>query len=171
MLAARLFLLCVALVAMPTHAQRRGEEPVRTFSERLLAAHNVERERLGLPLLRWSDRLAGQAQVWADHQARHGIYEHAEERYGAGENLWMGWIGSTTPEEMIQAFIDERAYFRPGRFPDVSTTGTWQDVGHYTQLIWRETEELGCAMAQGQESEYLVCRYYPAGNVMTKRVP
>lgn len=83
----------------------------------------------------------------------------------------MGWIGSATPEQMIQAFIDERTYFRPGWFPDVSTTGDWHDVGHYTQLIWRDTEELGCAMAQGRGSDYLVCRYYPAGNVMTRRVP
>ncbi|MXO72193.1 CAP domain-containing protein [Alteraurantiacibacter buctensis] len=167
----RLLVLVVALAAVPAAAQRWREEHTRTFSERLLDAHNAERTRLGLPLLRWSDRLAGQAQAWADHQAYHGLYEHAEERHGAGENLWMGWTGTATPEQMIQAFIDERAYFRPGRFPDVSTTGDWHHVGHYTQLIWPDTEELGCAMAQGRGSEYLVCRYYPAGNVMTKRVP
>lgn len=168
---ARLLILCLALAAAPAAAERRAEDYTRTFSERLLDAHNAERQRLGLPTLRWSDRLAGQAQDWADHQAYHGLYEHAEERFGAGENLWMGWVGTSTPEQMIQAFIDERVYFRPGRFPDVSTTGDWHDVGHYTQLIWPGTQELGCAMAQGRGSEYLVCRYFPAGNVMTHRVP
>lgn len=168
---ARLLILSLALIAAPAAAQRWRDTYSHSFSERLLDAHNAERERLSLPLLRWSDRLAGQAQDWADHQAYYGIYDHAEERHGAGENLWMGPAGASSPEDMIQAFIDERVYFRPGRFPDVSTTRDWRDVGHYTQLIWPGTQELGCAMALGRGNEYLVCRYYPAGNVMTYRVP
>ena len=83
----RLLVLSLTLVAVPAAAQRWREDLSRSFSERLLDAHNAERERLGLPLLRWSERLAGQAQEWADHEAYYGIYDHAEQRHGAGENL------------------------------------------------------------------------------------
>lgn len=41
---------------------------------------------------------------------------------------------------------------------------------HLLQMVWSSTTHLGCAVAQchwqGQEAEYLVCRYTPAGNVL-----
>ena len=63
-----------------------------------------------------------------------------------------------------------RAAFRPGVFPDVSRTGRWSDVGHYTQIIWPETQEVGCATALNASHEVLVCRYWPAGNVIGYRL-
>jgi len=169
-----LLVAVLAATAVPASAQVLRpvlDQPSSAFEERLLEAHNAERERLGIARLRWSDRLARQAQQWASYQARHQLFDHAQERYGAGENLWMGPEGRFAPEDMIQSFIDERRYFQPGRFPDVSSTRSWYDVGHYTQLIWPGTQELGCAVASSAGNEYLVCRYYPAGNVMTQRVP
>lgn len=66
---------------------------------------------------------------------------------------------------MIGAFLDEKRLFRRGgKLPNISVSGRWQDVGHYTQMIWRGTRKLGCALADGQNYEYLVCRYFPAGN-------
>ena len=61
--------------------------------------------------------------------------------------------------------------FRPARFSDVSTTGNWADVGHYTQMIWPGTQRIGCAIAKAARSDVLVCRYWPAGNVMDRPVP
>ena len=45
--------------------------------------------------------------------------------------------------------------------PGISRTGRWQDAGHYSQMIWRNTTRIGCAMAGGG---FLVCRYAPPGN-------
>jgi len=38
-------------------------------------------------------------------------------------------------------------------------------VGHYTQMIWRNTTEVGCAVAERDDRQILVCRYSPPGNV------
>lgn len=137
-----------------------------------LAAHNEERDEFGVLPLRWSDELAAEALVWAealatDEQMRHST---TEGRDGRGENLWMGTAGYYTPEQMIGHFAEEKQYFFTGRFPEVSKTGDWGDVGHYTQVVWPATREVGCATARGERYDFLVCRYWPAGNVMGQRI-
>jgi hypothetical protein len=41
--------------------------------------------------------------------------------------------------------------------------------GHYTQVVWRKTRELGCGYATCKRDGFLVefwaCNYSPAGNV------
>jgi hypothetical protein len=71
---------------------------------------------------------------------------------------------------MIDAFVEERRDFTPGTFPEVSRTGKWKDVGHYTQIIWPETQKVGCAIARGEHWDFLVCRYWPAGNIVGRKV-
>lgn len=132
-----------------------------------LTAHNLARTDAGVPLLVWSDRLERDAMEWAEHLAARNLYEHAsyDRRKGQGENLWRGTRGRWSPWEMVGFFVDEKRHFRAGKFPDVSRTGRWNDVGHYTQIIWPETREVGCAIARTRSDEVLVCRYWPAGNV------
>jgi len=141
-----------------------------SFAERLLIAHNRERDRVGVPRLMWSAKLASEAQAWADDLARTNRFEHSQQRNDAGENLWMGPAQRYSAEQMISGFTDEVRYFRAGQFPNVSNTGSWHDVGHYTQLIWRGTQQVGCAVSRGQRNDVLVCRYFPAGNVIGQRV-
>lgn len=156
---------------MPTSAQS-GADRINPFAQRLLSAHNIERQQVGAKPLQWSARLAGDAQLWADHLARRGTLEHTsyEARNKAGENLWMGTAGYYSAETMIGGFIAEKKNFRPGTFPDVSRTGRWQDVAHYTQLIWHDTKEVGCAVAKGRENDFLVCRYLPVGNWIGQKI-
>jgi len=59
--------------------------------------------------------------------------------------------------------------FHAGAFPQVSKTGNWDDVGHYTQMIWPGSIRVGCAVRSSARYDYLVCRYSPAGNVMGSR--
>ena len=165
-----LAIACSITAATAVAAPGEDAPPREGFAERLLIAHNIERERRGVPRLQWSPRLAAQAQVWAATLARSNRFEHAADRSGAGENLWMGTAGRYSPEAMIDGFVAEGRHFRPGRFPDVSRTGNWLDIGHYTQLIWRDTRELGCAVSHGTGSDILVCRYFPAGNMVGEKV-
>jgi hypothetical protein len=137
-----------------------------SVDQRLLIAHNRERQDLGLEPLTWNPMLAESAQRWADHLASTGRFEHAPEnhRNPEGENLWAGTKGYFGPEAMVDAWIREKKFFRPGVFPDNSTTGRVEDIGHYTQLVWRATTEVGCAEATGTREDVLVCHYAEAGN-------
>jgi hypothetical protein len=142
------------------------------FAGQVLAKHNSERAQVGVPRLAWSGKLANEAQAWADRLAREGNLRHAprEVSGGAGENLWMGTAGYFPTEAMVDAFLSEKRMYRHGAFPAVSTTGRWQDVGHYTQVVWRDTREVGCAVSRGDGNDVLVCRYWPAGNFVGKAV-
>lgn len=132
----------------------------------LLSGHNSERTQVGVPPLEWSSKLAREAQAWANQLAREGEMRHApqEANGGAGENLWMGASGYYGPRVMMDTFLNEKRYYRHATYPQVSSTGKWEDVGHYTQIVWRQTREVGCGIARGQQHEFLVCRYWPAGN-------
>lgn len=136
------------------------------FESRLVSRHNAERERHGIPPLNWDPALARSARAWADRLAATGAFYHAPENPTApeGENLWAGTPGRFTPEAMVDAWAREQRFFRPGRFPGNSTTGRVGDVGHYTQLMWRATRSVGCALAHGRREDVLVCRYSEAGN-------
>lgn len=135
----------------------------------MLDRHNAERESLGLAPLEWDAALAADAARYAESMARSGRFAHstaADRAIPSGENLWMGSRGLYDYQTMVGGFIDEKRYWRRGgRLPDISTTGRWQDVGHYSQMIWRGTRKLGCALGEGADFDYLVCRYVPAGNM------
>jgi cysteine-rich secretory family protein len=140
---------------------------------RLLALHNRERAAVGAPALAWDAALAAAAAAYGPELARRGRLAHSppETRVGQGENLWMGTRGAYSLEEMVGSWAEERRLLRPGNFPDVSTSGHWQDVAHYTQMIWRSTTRLGCALHRAPRADILVCRYGPPGNVVGQAVP
>lgn len=165
------FGLAAAVVAGPALAQVTAA-PNEVVADRLLAAQNAERARLGIKPLVWSAKRAEHAKKWAQALAVSDMMEHsvAGADGGEGENLWFGTKGDYTPEEMIGFFVDEGKMFKRGVFPDVSTTGRWEDVGHYTQLVWQDTREVGCAIVSNTRRDVLVCRYWPAGNTPGKPV-
>ena len=134
----------------------------------MLAAHNRERTAADIPPLRWNSDLAVSAKAWADHLAATGAFEHAPEKASdpEGENIWAGSKGYFAAEGMVDGWIREKRNFRPGVFPHNSITGNVADVGHYTQLMWRDTGQIGCAVATGQVEDVMVCRYSQAGNYL-----
>ena len=141
--------------------------PLPASAQQILAAHNAARAEVGVAPLVWKPELAAEAQKWADQLARTRGFSHSDgsKRSGNGENLWMGTKGAYTPDEMVGSWVNEKRFFRAGRFPDNSSTGDWAAVAHYTQIIWRETREIGCAIAGNDDQEVLVCHYAEPGNI------
>lgn len=143
----------------------RGETLMRSA---MIAGHNQARAQYGVPPLIWDEGLAKDARAYATILARTNRFEHDLQqgrRPRQGENLWMGTRTAYSYPQMIGHLVDERRFYRPGRFPDVSRTGDWSHVGHYTQIIWPTSQRVGCATASSRSHDYLVCRYLPAGNI------
>lgn len=137
------------------------------FNQRILAAHNSERAKLGVEPLRWNPQLAEGARDWARHLSRTGRFEHSPDAPGAepeGENIWGGTPRYFSPEAMVRLWVKEKRHFKPGVFPANSRTGDVRDVSHYTQVMWRESKAVGCAVSAIGKEEILVCRYSQAGN-------
>lgn len=142
----------------------RGETLLRRA---VLSAHNEARRQFGVPPVSWSDELAAGAMEHARNMAATGTFEHDRtpgRRRKSGENLWRGERGLFSYDVMVGVMVEEARHFRPGIFPNVSRTGDWSQVAHYTQIIWPTTTEVGCALASSATTDYFVCRYAPTGN-------
>ena len=143
----------------------------------IVAAHNAYRSdpAINTPALQWSSDLATSAQAWANnlaaniHQLQHSQSPTRPDT--VGENIAAASPGSRTLTQMVDQWGAEQANFKPGTFPDISTTGNWADAGHYTQMIWRGTAQVGCGIASDDTWDYLVCQYSPAGNMEGDQVP
>jgi pathogenesis-related protein 1 len=124
----------------------------------MLEAQNAVRTRVGVTPLEWSAKLARVAQEWADTLIKDGSFRHSHSGYG--ENLYEITGGGFLPQQIVNGWAGEAKDYdhstnqcRPGKV-----------CGHYTQLVWRDTKEVGCAVARGGNREIWACEYYPAGN-------
>ena len=145
----------------------------------ILDIHNRERATVGVQPLVWSDKLTADAKPWAEHLVKlnegkpidkltQNNLVHATGT-GQGENLsfrsaWgSGPVSPPSTESLVQgrySWVEEKSWTPMG--------------GHYTQMVWKNTKEVGCATAtsngrtsggQSGLTVYLVCRYSPPGNM------
>lgn len=134
----------------------------------MLSEHNDARRDFGSQALRYDQNLAADALDYAEELADTRRFAHSTNasRPNQGENLWMGTRNAFSHRVMVGAWIDEKRFFKPGIFPDVTTTNSWADVGHYTAIVWPTTTAVGCGLASNSDYDYLVCRYSPPGNIV-----
>lgn len=164
-------LLVVAVAGMGpagTVAARGQLHPVELQTD-MLAAHNAARRQVGLGPMAWSPGLAADAKRYARRMSRSRLFAHSRQRPGArpqGENLWMGTHDAYSFAEMAGSWVEERQLYDGGSISQAMSDGTFEAIGHYTQIIWRNTSMVGCAVVSNPDDDYLVCRYLPAGNVM-----
>jgi uncharacterized protein YkwD len=132
--------------------------------------HNQYRQKTGASPLKWNINLAAAAQSWADHQKnnenckmRHPETDAEGRKYlngpvhdvgSWGQNIaWFeGQPGS--PEACMQGW-------GPRECPSYPGDGT----GHFSQLVWKATTEVGCGKASCGNQTLWVCDYNPGGNV------
>ena len=132
------------------------------FVSAILQQHNTYRAALQLPALSWSSALAKDALAWAQHLSKIDDGQHDRSIIGKeGENLWWGTAGAYSYSDMVGFWGSEKAAFHYGVFPDCGKGM----IGHYTQMIWRSTQSVGCALVSNGRKDFLVCRYAAPGNV------
>ncbi len=127
----------------------------------LLAYHNQVRADVGAPPLVWSAAAESQAQHWAGELARRCDIEHSQGS-GFGENLFMGTLGFYDELDGIRAWEEEKRDYTGQPL----SRSLAPRVGHYTQMVWPATRELGCATSVCNNNMILVCNYYPPGNYL-----
>jgi hypothetical protein len=119
----------------------------------------------------WSDSLAAGAQTWADHLVAIGQDVHST-CCGAfkdyGENLAWRVHGVDALPLLVESWVAEKKDYHGGLFTQENCCNN-PPIGHYTQVVWKTTTEIGCGIANGNRGtytnvDYLVCRYTPPGN-------
>jgi hypothetical protein len=168
--------IALGLLLTPAPAFAATWEAGEGLAVRMLALHNAARAEVGAPPLEWDPALAVAAASYGPALSTlpPGVLEHSprDTRPGQRENLAMGWTETTSPEELIGLWTREKTIFFPGVFPAVSRTGKWEQVAHYTQMVWKTTTHVGCALYPAPNRwTYLICRYTPPGNLDGKVVP
>ena len=148
-----------AILIVPWAALQRSHAQSDLVNS-ILALHNSERAAVGVPALVWSDKLAADAKPWAEHLATSGEFVHDTNRGNVGENIAGFFSGVSAPGEGQSKWVDEKKDWNGG------TCASGKVCGHYTQMVWRDTKEVGCATAKGGGHAFsiLVCRYSPPGN-------
>ncbi len=142
-----------------TGARTARESPMAV---EMLAAHNAFRAQFKLRPLVWSDSLASAAQSWANYLSKRRQFYHESQPWH-GENLFEIQGGGATPDDVVHDWASESLDY------DYHSNGCNSVCGHYTQIVWRSTVEVGCAVARGGGREVWVCRYSPLGNVAGQR--
>lgn len=133
--------------------------------------HNYVRQNVSpaaeppIPDLVWSETIAASAQAYADQC----VFEHSKGKYG--ENLWAG-TGEPSGPKVVDSWASESANYD---YAAGKCSGT---CGHYTQVVWRKTTEVGCGYAKcstnspfGSSKTWYnwVCQYNPPGNYVGQK--
>ncbi|KAM0328620.1 hypothetical protein ACHAQA_005031 [Verticillium albo-atrum] len=133
-----------------------------TFTSAVLDTHNTYRSEHEVDDLVWNTTLSEYAEDYlnsdGDDDEECPDFEHSDTPYG--ENLAIGHANSSAA---VEAWGDEREIY------DFDDQGFDKKTGHFTQLVWRNTTDVGCArkLCRGGDWDgwYLVCEYWPPGNV------
>ncbi|NDY91258.1 CAP domain-containing protein [Ideonella livida] len=173
-------LLCLwtstAAHAQPSLPATAGAQGLSTAQRAdLVGEHNRWRTRVGVPPLRWSETLAASAQRWATRLATQGC--QLQHSHGAeGENIYWGgpltWsdgrveLQPVTGAAVASAWGGESADYRPA----TNDCAPGRVCGHYTQMVWADSQELGCGrQVCADQAQIWVCQYLPAGNIVGRR--
>lgn len=139
------------------------------FEKQSLAAHNAYRSKHGVPPLKLSKSLCKYANEWVTQLAREDSFQHRPgNKYG--ENIFMKWTSDPTYQltgaEAVDSWYSEIKDHVFGREPSSLKSG------HFTQVVWKESRELGVAQAKSKTGKLIVvANYDPAGNMMGSFAP
>lgn len=150
--------LCLAL-ALVSHADDRSV---------FLSLHAQARKAVGVAALQWSSTLEEYATDYSQRQASNGCQlVHSHGPYG--ENIYWGYgAGYEDPEAAMKLWVDdEKDYYDYDN--NVCLGG--KDCLHYTQVVWKNTKQVGCGTATCSNGEgvFVTCNYYSPGNIEGQR--
>ncbi|KAJ8754009.1 hypothetical protein K2173_001907 [Erythroxylum novogranatense] len=133
----------------------------KQLARKFILAHNEIRLAKNVKPLSWNRTLKRYATRWANQRVDDCLLMHSP-KSPYGENLFWSLKGHWTPADVVKCWADESSNY------DAVTNECINNsiCGHYTQLVWKATERVGCARVTCNSNKgYLyVCSYDPPGN-------
>ena len=135
------------------------------FVESALNMHNHYRAQHGAEPLTVSQDLNKIAQDYANHIAKINQKVHSQNKYKGeqlGENIY--WCTGTPIEgaAMTTTWYDEIKDY------NFNKPGFKNGTGHFTQVVWKGSKQVGFGYAQSSDGAYFgVANYFPGGNINT----
>ncbi|KAL3623875.1 hypothetical protein CASFOL_032691 [Castilleja foliolosa] len=139
-----------------------------TESIQFLYNHNLVRARKMEPPLTWDPQLANYANWWAQQRRQDCQLEHSfnDGDFKLGENIFWGGGAAWTPVDAVNDWADEEKYYSY----ESNSCAEGQMCGHYTQIVWKATQRIGCARVVCDDGDlFMTCNYYPPGNYVGER--
>uniref|UniRef100_A0ABZ3NPL6 SCP domain-containing protein n=2 Tax=Gadus morhua TaxID=8049 RepID=A0ABZ3NPL6_GADMO len=130
-----------------------------SFQKEFLTTHNTYRQMHQSPPLTLSKDLNESAQSWANHLLDIGELKHSG---SDGENTY--WMSSSAPINLTGKEAVEKWYGEVKDY-EYNSPGYKDNTDHFTQVVWKETKEVGVGLATDGKSVFVVAQYRPAGNV------
>ncbi|KAG6546560.1 hypothetical protein Mapa_012109 [Marchantia paleacea] len=126
--------------------------------------HNAARSAVSVPSLTWSSTVASYATEWANDLASRGCPLEHRSNNPYGENIfWASW--ASTPGDAVNSWVSEKPYY-----DYASNTCVSQECRHYTQVVWKNSLQVGCASVRCADGGTIsVCNYNPPGNYVGQR--
>lgn len=155
-----------------TTTQSTGSSYTPAQAAEILDAHNVRRNKFGIPNLTWDPEIASFAQSWADTMAKNNRMSHStNKKYG--ENVYYSMSSRGAPlssgEKLLTSWFDEE-------WVDYDYTTNSCKPGkmcaHATQVVWKDTTLVGCGRGvnNNSNSEFVSCNYFKPGNMTFNNV-
>ncbi|CAL8083287.1 unnamed protein product [Calicophoron daubneyi] len=142
------------------------EAQLEAFRCEVLHTHNRYRKMHATPPLIRSTELDELAQIWATQLRENKEPTYSEwqfENQPLGENVSyrIAVNNRISGQTLVGKWYKESQNYDYTREPESA-----KKVGHFTQMIWKNTKQLGVAMVPSDEPNkaYIVCFYHPPGN-------
>lgn len=150
-------LLSLSSVAHPAYPWKRD-----TFANQVVAQHNAARAKYGAQPITWTSALYNSTLAYA----KKCVFEHSGGGGGYGENLAAGSWDTYGIVDAVNDWMSEAPDY------DYNHPGFSEGTGHFTQVVWKSTTQVACAVAScpagtifsDYASQYVICRYTPPGN-------
>ena len=163
-----IFLLLIAFAISKNLRELKIENKLRAGLRRLYDRHDLLRQKHQVAPFAKDTDIEKRAQDFAETLAKKGVFERSDGKYNGediGENLYLMMSSGEptfTGDDVMDKWLESSNY-------DFNNPGFTEKDGHFTQIVWKSSTKVGCGAAKGPidgwNGLFVICNYYPAGNI------